>query len=175
MNKENSDTYSVTCQCPRLLVFVLAAALVFGALCVGGVSGATWYIPNDNGFTLAQVVTNASDGDTIVIKEDYVINSQVVMDSVETMDGAVVKTITITNAPGKHVKISSSFDTLKSSDYNNYNRIDSHTLFQINAGKLIVKSSDEGGSITITTNKKRKTTPPTATAMDGANLRTSVG
>lgn len=40
MNKENSDTYSVTCRCPRLLVFVLAAALVFGVLCVGGVSGA---------------------------------------------------------------------------------------------------------------------------------------
>lgn len=40
MNKENSDTYSVTCRCPRLLVFVLAAALVFGAVCVGGVSGA---------------------------------------------------------------------------------------------------------------------------------------
>ena len=40
MNKENSDTYSVTCRCPRLLFFVLAAALVFGAVCVGGVSGA---------------------------------------------------------------------------------------------------------------------------------------
>ena len=39
MNKENSDTYSVTCRCPRLLVFVLAAALVFGAVCVGGVCG----------------------------------------------------------------------------------------------------------------------------------------
>ena len=39
---ENSDTYSVTCRCPRLLFFVLAAALVFGVLCVGGVSGATW-------------------------------------------------------------------------------------------------------------------------------------
>ena len=37
---ENSDTYSATCRCPRLLVFVLAAALVFGAVCVGGVSGA---------------------------------------------------------------------------------------------------------------------------------------
>ena len=39
---ENSDTYSVTCSCRRLLVFVLAMALVFGALCVGGVSGASW-------------------------------------------------------------------------------------------------------------------------------------
>ena len=39
MNKENSDTYSVTCRCPRILVFVLAAALVFGAVCVGGVCG----------------------------------------------------------------------------------------------------------------------------------------
>ena len=138
---------------PRLVFLVLALALVFSAVCVGGVCGATWYIPNDNGLTLAQIVTNAADGDTIVIKEDYVINSQVVMNSVETMDGAVGKTITITNAPGKHVKISSSFDALKSSDYNNYNLIDSHTLFQINAGKLIVKSNDEGGSITITSNK----------------------
>ena len=42
MNKENSDTYSVTCRCPRLLVFVLAVALVFGAVCVGGVSGAVF-------------------------------------------------------------------------------------------------------------------------------------
>ena len=36
---ENSDTYSATCRCPRILIFVLAAALVFGAVCVGGVSG----------------------------------------------------------------------------------------------------------------------------------------
>ena len=150
MNKENSDTYSVTCRCPRLLIFVLAAALVFGAVCVGGVSGATWYIPNEKGLTLAQIVTNAADGDTIVIKEDYVINSQVVMDSVETMDGAVGKTITIINAPGKHVKISSGLGSLTSGSNT---QVDTKTLFKINAGKLIVKSNDDGGSITITTNK----------------------
>ena len=40
MNKENSDTYSVTCRCLRLLIFVLVAALVFGAVCVGGACGA---------------------------------------------------------------------------------------------------------------------------------------
>ena len=39
---ENSDTYSVTCSCRRLLFFVLAVALMFGAVCVGGVSGANW-------------------------------------------------------------------------------------------------------------------------------------
>ena len=58
---ENSDTYSVTCQCPRLLVFVLAAALVFGAVCVGGVSGAdvwdgsadtSWYSSSQTTFTI---------------------------------------------------------------------------------------------------------------------------
>ena len=60
MNKENSDTYSVTCRCPRLLIFVLVAALVFGAVCVGGVSGANWidsantgwYNPDKNEFTI---------------------------------------------------------------------------------------------------------------------------
>ena len=54
---ENSDTYSVTCSCRRLLFFVLAAALVFGAVFVGGVSGAdvwdgtadtSWYYNNQD-------------------------------------------------------------------------------------------------------------------------------
>lgn len=90
MNKENSDTYSVTCRCPRILVFVLAAALVFGAVCVGGVSGAdvwdgsadtSWYKSNQNTFTLttaeqlaglASLVNsgNTFDGKTINLGAD---------------------------------------------------------------------------------------------------------
>ena len=66
MNKENSDTYSVTCQCPRLLVFVLAVALVFGAVCVGGVSGVdvwdgnadtTWYTSKPDSTTIYTIYT----------------------------------------------------------------------------------------------------------------------
>ena len=96
MNKENSDTYSVACRCPRLLVFVLAAALVFGAVCVGGVSGAdgnwddyadtTWYSDSKTTFTittaeqlagLAKIVNGEINGvyddfsgDTIYLGDD---------------------------------------------------------------------------------------------------------
>ena len=90
MNKENSDTYSVTCRCPRILIFVLAAALVFGAVCVGGVCGAdvwdgsadtSWYKSNQNTFTLttaeqlaglASLVNsgNTFDGKTINLGAD---------------------------------------------------------------------------------------------------------
>lgn len=99
MNKENSDTYSVTCRCPRLLVFVLAAALVFGAVCVGGVSGADvwdgkynidWYSKDETQFIittaeelagLAKIVNGeingVSDdfyGDTIVLGDNLLLN-----------------------------------------------------------------------------------------------------
>ncbi|HJJ75861.1 MAG TPA: hypothetical protein O0W80_01860, partial [Methanocorpusculum sp.] len=66
MNKENSDTYSVTCRCPRILVFVLAAALVFGAVCVGGVCGVdvwdgtsntTWYTSKPSSTTTYTIYT----------------------------------------------------------------------------------------------------------------------
>ena len=140
---------------PRLVFLVLVLALVFGAVCVGGVSGATWYIPNENGLTLAQVVTNAADGDTIVITENYVIDKQVVLSGKKTGSGwnqkYKTKTITITNAPGVDVIVSSNLGGLSSSDNT---VVDTRTLFKIHAGKLIVKGNDEGGSLSFTSNYK---------------------
>ena len=118
---------------PRLVFLVLAVALIFSAVFVGGVSGATtWYIPNDNRLTLAQVVTNATDGDTIVITENYVISEQVALSSNSD--------ITITNAPGVDVTISGNADA--------------GSLFKIDGGTLTVMGNDEGGSLTITTDLK---------------------
>ena len=94
MNKENSDTYSVTCRCPRILIFVLAAALVFGAVCVGGVSAwsadTTWgsnynsesvfYI--DDAGDLAQFATMVNSGKDftgkrVVLNADIDLENQV--------------------------------------------------------------------------------------------------
>ena len=104
---ENSDKYSVTCSCRRLLVFVLAAALVFGALCVGGVSGADvwdgsydigWYSSSQTTFTittaeqlagLAKIVNGEIDGvsddfysDTIKLGNHLILNDDNAFDSV---------------------------------------------------------------------------------------------
>lgn len=136
----------------RLRIFAAATALVLlCAVCVGGVSGATWSVPADG--SLANVVTNAKDGDIIVITSDnYVIDKQVVLSHIETMDGVEKgKNITITNAAGVNVQISSGFTPLKGGD--SYDTVDSKTLFKVNAGKLLIKSNDSGGSLTITTNR----------------------
>lgn len=136
----------------RLRIFAAAVALVLlCAVCVGGVSGATWSVPADG--SLANVVTNAKDGDIIVITSDnYVIDKQVVLSHIETMDGVEKgKNITITNAAGVNVQISSGFTPLKGGD--SYDTVDSKTLFKVNAGKLLIKSNDSGGSLTITTNR----------------------
>ena len=129
----------------RTRIFLVAFALVLlSAVCVGGVSGATWYVPDDG--SLADVVSRAGSGDTIVITENYVITKQVVLNRINNQK---VKTITITNAPGVDVTISSGLGSLP--DYNDYNRIDALTLFKVHAGTLIVKGNPEGGSLTITT------------------------
>ena len=143
---------------PRLVFLVLALALIFGAVCVGGVSGATHYVyANHN---LADIVNNANDGDVIVIMEDYVIKKQVVLSSERVQTGGsylrptysyITRTITITNAPGVDVTISSNLGVLSSSDNT---VVDTRTLFKIHAGKLIVKGNDEGGSLSFTSNYK---------------------
>ena len=144
----------------RLRIFAAAVALVLlCAVCVGGVSGATHYVyANHN---LADIVDNANDGDEIVIMEDYVIKEQVVLSSKRVQTGSnwwgqptysyISRTITITNAPGVDVTISSNLGGLSSSDNT---VVDTRTLFKIHAGKLIVKGNDLGGSLSFTSNYK---------------------
>jgi len=131
MNKENSDTYSVTCQCPRLLVFVLAAALVFGAVCVGGVSGATIYVGSEKPGNLGtdehwysnlegaiSAANNLNGADTLVLTEDMTVS--------ETYD--IVSDITITNDENTNVVLTSD---------------NSYSMFHVYAtGKLTLSGTD---------------------------------
>ena len=68
---ENSDTYSATCRCPRILIFVLAAALVFGAVCVGGVSGEVIEVSTEQG--LRDEVLKGTE--TIIITADIALTN----------------------------------------------------------------------------------------------------
>lgn len=111
---------------PRLVFLVLALALIFCVVFVGGVSGATWNVPANG--NLVDIVNYAGNGDVIVITENYVISEQVSSNS----------DITITNAPGVDVTISGNADAV--------------TLFKIGGGTLTVMGNDDGGSLTITTN-----------------------
>lgn len=116
---------------PRLVFLVLALALIFCVVFVGGVSGATWNVPANG--NLVDIVNYAGNGDVIVITENYVISEQVSSNS----------DITITNAPGVDVTVSSSLTGSSA---------DAITLFKIDGGTLTVKGNDKGGSLTITTN-----------------------
>lgn len=134
---------------PRFVFLVLALALIFCMVFVGGVGGATWNVPADG--NLADVVLMAGDKDTIVIMENYVISEQVILSSEydSSKRKYITKTITITNAAGVDVTISSGLGTLSSSDNS---IVDTRTLFKVNAGKLIVTGNESGGSLTITSN-----------------------
>ena len=124
---------------PRFVFLVLAVALVFGAVCVGGVSGATHYVyANHN---LADIVDNANDGDEIVIMEDYVIKEQVWLGPEDKNEVTTPKSLTITNEPGKHVTIKSDLT----------GGVDDRTLFIITGGTLTIEGGNQGGSLTITT------------------------
>ena len=101
---ENSDTYSVTCSCRRLLVFVLAAALVFGAVCVGGVSGAVFEVSNEQELRSNISIANGNgEDDTIVIMQSFTRSTNSPIDitgeklTIINNDGADV-TITIGSA-----------------------------------------------------------------------------
>ena len=124
----------------RLRIFAAAVALVLlCAVCVGGVSGDTWYIPNENGLKLAQVVTNAAgSGDTIIIaEEEYLVQKRIILSD--------DKKLTITNYPGMDVIIKSGFHI-------NSDNVDDCTLFILNSGELTLTGNSAGGSLTVTTN-----------------------
>ena len=124
----------------RLRIFAAAVALVLlCAVCVGGVSGADLYVGNtasteSNWYTsLADAVDAAGSGDTIIITENYVIKEQVILSSenIGTNRNPIYATrdITITNAPGVDVIVSSGFAPLTSG---NNDEVDTRTLFIIN-------------------------------------------
>ena len=143
----------------RLRIFAAAVALVLlCAVCVGGVSGADLYVGNtasteSNWYTsLADAVDAAGSGDTIIITENYVINDQVILSSenIGTNRNPIYATrdITITNAPGVDVIVSSGFAPLTSG---NNDEVDTRTLFVINAGTLTLTANPAGGTLTFTT------------------------
>ena len=143
----------------RLRIFAAAVALVLlCAVCVGGVSGADLYVGNtasteSNWYTsLADAVDAAGSGDTIIITENYVIKEQVILSSenIGTNRNPIYATrdITITNAPGVDVIVSSGFAPLTSG---NNDEVDTRTLFIINAGTLTLTANPAGGTLTFTT------------------------
>ena len=142
MNKENSDTYSVTCRCPRLLVFVLAAALVFGAVCVGGVSADTYYVGSQNPGNLGpgehkysslseaiSAANNNAGADTIVITSD--------IEVAETC--YITSDITITNWKNLNVRIESGI---------------SQSLFSVSYPGNFVLTGTGSGSLTLDGNSR---------------------
>ena len=138
----------------RLRIFAAAVALVLlCAVCVGGVSGATWEVPKDG--ELYEVVNDAGDGDTIIITENYVIKNQVVLDHENVGPWYwpiyAEKDITITNAPGVDVVISSGMGTIP--DGTSWDGVDIYTPFMVKKGTLTIEGNSEGGSITFDTNK----------------------
>lgn len=133
----------------RLRIFAAAVALVLlCAVCVGGVSGDTYYVPANG--SLASVVANAENNSVIIITENYTITQQVVLNSQRSGWQYLTRSITITNAPGVHVTVSSGLGTIP--DGTDWSGVDSYTLFRINAGTLTIQGHSAGGSITFTTN-----------------------
>lgn len=130
---------------PRFVFLVLALALVFGVVFVGGVCGATWNVPEQG--SLAYVVKNAANNDIIVIhgdeNDEYTITEQVWLGPKEPNDGTTIKSLTITNEQGKHVTIKSGLTS---------GEVDKRTLFIITGGTLTIEGGNQGGSLTITTN-----------------------
>ena len=134
MNKENSDTYSVTCRCPRILIFVLAAALVFGAVCVGGVSGEVIEVSTEQG--LRDEVLKGTE--TIIITADIALRNPnpIVIES------------------GKKITIKSDGESRTISRESNYyiekeNRIEYYApIFSVSeGGDLIIGESGSGSLI----------------------------
>ena len=134
MNKENSDTYSVTCQCPRLLVFVLAVALVFGAVCVGGVSGAVT-VTDWTGLNNAISNTPVGGSVEIIIGTASSGNIQIDINSNTRQLNIKGKTVTISNYPGVNVVF------MKSGDSNDLN------IFEI--GSVVENGNTYTGSLTL--------------------------
>ena len=122
MNKENSDTYSVTCRCPRLLVFVLAVALMFGVVCVGGVSGAEM-VTDWTGLNNAISKTPVGGSVEIIIGTASSGDIQIAINSDTRQLNIDGKTVTISNYPGVDVVF------MKSGDSNDLN------IFEIRNGE----------------------------------------
>lgn len=133
MNKENSDTYSVTCRCPRILIFVLAAALVFGAVCVGGVSGAVFEVSTEQGLRDAVEKANINgEDDTIIITGSFTRSTNTPID----VRG---EKLTIRNKEGVDVTI-----TLGSAGFLGSSR----SLFRVYGSDLVL-STAASGNLTI--------------------------
>ena len=133
MNKESSDTYSVTCRCPRLLVFVLAVALVFGAVCVGGVSGAVFEVSNEQELRANISIANGNgEDDTIVIMQSFTRSTN----SPIEITG---EKLTIMNNDGADVTI-----TIGSTGFLG----SSSSLFRVNGVELVLETATSG-SLTI--------------------------
>jgi len=142
---------------PRLVFLVLALALVFGAVCVGGVSGAE--IPVSTEKQLRSAIDDAngdSVADTIILMDDITL----VYDR-NTQGGLptpieINSDITIKKVAGKDITIKSSYTPgLSTNDFSNtnYDKLDSYTLFVINGGAtLTLAESLDGTFLKITTN-----------------------
>ena len=110
-------------------------------------SGAELHVsatPHSGWYTsLAEAVNAANTGDIIIIEdEEFISADQIVL--------ATEKEVTITNARGKNVIISSDFEAI--SDGADWSDVDEFTLFVINAGTLTLEGNPLGGMLTITTN-----------------------
>jgi len=153
---------------PRLLIFVLAAALVFGVVCVGGVSGYEFKASTEE--QLRTAVADANNErkhpgpDTIIITDNIVLDDTQ-SDRQWVLIGTpleITSDITIKNSPGNSYKITTNYAKLTGSDFSSrwqdyfwgYDKIDSYTIFDIKSGgTLTITGNDGGGILTVTTNQ----------------------
>ena len=103
--------------------------------------------------SLADAVDAAGSGDTIIITEDYVIKEQVVLERENVGSWWPIyaeKDITITNAPGVDVVLSSGLGEIPNGT--SWDQVDPFTLFMVEGGSITIEGNPAGGSITFTTN-----------------------
>lgn len=142
---------------PRLVFLVLALALIFSVVFVGGVSGYEFPVSTEEGLRSAIYEANRNGvADTIILMDDITLvydrNTQVGLPTPIQINSD----ITIKKVAGKDITIKSSYTpVLSSGDYepNDYDTIDSYTLFVINGGAtLTLAESLDGTFLKITTN-----------------------
>ena len=150
----------------RLRIFAAAIALVLlCAVCVGGVSGATYYASDEVELRYYIELANRNSGPDTIIITDNIVLDDTKSDRRWGLIGTpleITSDITIKNSPGNSYKITTNYAKLTGDDFSSrwqdyswgYDKIDSYTIFDIKSGgTLTITGNDGGGTLTVTTNQ----------------------
>ena len=162
----------------RLRIFAAAVALVLlCAVCVGGVSGATYYASDEAELRANISTANSNPGDdTIIITDNIVLTKSGITRNNLPSPIVISSNIKITNEKGKSFIISSDYDPELCdvvSSSTNYETIDAYTLFHIRSGVLTLEGNTEGGSLSFTTGENGRAFDVNEDSGDNHNDRLS--